>query len=242
MQREGLRAKDKIRKTKIKTDFIKYPEGSCLIEQGSTKVICSASIEEGVPSFLKGTGSGWITAEYSMLPRSCPSRILRDRLPRQVSGRFLEIQRLIGRVLRAVIDLEALGERTIWIDADVIQADGGTRCCSITGCFVALVEALKKLRKEGLIDKLPVKDFVAAVSVGIIDGNDLLDLSFSEDSKAEVDMNVAMTSRGKLIEVQSTVESGEGLTLSRMNDLIKLAKTGIDKLISIQKEVLKIKQ
>ena len=240
MQRNDLRAKDKIRKVNIKTNFMEYAEGSCLIEQGSTRIVCSASVEEGTPPFLRNTNSGWITAEYSMLPRSCPRRVIRDRKRLETSGRTLEIQRLIGRTLRAVVDLKALGERTIWIDADVLQADGGTRCASITGSFIALVEAFKKLRRDELIDKLPIKNFVAAVSVGIVDGENLLDLSFDEDSKAEVDMNVAMTDENKLIEVQATVENGEAFTLFNMNELVKLAEKGIEKLIAIQKDILKI--
>lgn len=239
MQRKDLRGKDKLRKVIIKTDFIEYAEGSCLIEQGDTKVICSATVEENVPPFLKDSGSGWVTAEYGMLPRSCPTRVVRDRKRGQVSGRTYEIQRLIGRVLRGAVDLEALGERTIWIDADVLQADGGTRCASITGSFVVLVEALKGLKKKGIFNKLPITDFVAAVSVGIVNGETLLDLTFEEDSKAEVDMNVAMTSQEKLIEVQATAEE-EPFSVVRMNELITLAKKGIKKLIDIQKETLKV--
>jgi ribonuclease PH len=240
MQREDLRARDKIRKVNIKTNFIEYPEGSCLIEQGNTKIVCTASVEESTPVFLRNTDSGWITAEYNMLPRSCPRRITRDRMRSQTSGRTLEIQRLIGRTLRSVVDLELLGKRTIWIDADVLQADGGTRCASITGSFVALVEALKKLRRDELIEKIPVNNYVAAVSVGIVEGENLLDLSFEEDSKAEVDMNIAMTDECNLIEVQATVEGGGGFSLSKMNELIKLSEEGINKLISIQKDILKV--
>lgn len=239
MQRKDLRGKDKLRKINIKTNFVKYAEGSCLIEQGDTKVICTATIEGSVPLFLKDSGSGWITAEYGMLPRSCAKRVMRDRRRGQASGRIYEIQRLIGRTLRAAIDLKALGERTILIDADVLQADGGTRCASITGSFVALIEALKRLKEEGAFNKLPINDFVAAVSVGIVNNENLLDLTFEEDSKAEVDMNVVMTAQDDLIEVQATAE-GEPFSLDRMNELITLAKKGIEKLISIQKEVLKL--
>ncbi|MCK5306005.1 MAG: ribonuclease PH [Candidatus Omnitrophica bacterium] len=240
MQRQGLRGTDKLRKVSIKTGFIKYAEGSCLIEQGNTKVICTATVEDGVPFFLRNTGSGWITAEYGMLPRSCLTRVKRDGRRGQTSGRTYEIQRLIGRVLRGVVELDKLGERSILIDADVIQADGGTRCASITGCFIALVEALKGLKKDEVFNKLPLTDFVAAVSVGIVRGGILLDLSYDEDSKAEVDMNVAMTSSGELVEVQATAE-GSSFSVNKMNELVRLAGTGIKKLISLQKEVLKIK-
>jgi len=240
MQRLGLRGYDKLRKVKINTNYIEYAEGSCLIEQGNTKVICTASVEESVPMFLKDTGSGWVTAEYNMLPRSCLSRVRREgRRGGGVSGRTQEIQRLIGRTLRGVVDLKVLGERTITLDADVIQADGGTRCASITGSFIALVEALKYLKKEKAFNKIPVSQYVAAVSVGIVKGKNMLDLVYEEDSKAEVDMNVAMTSSGELIEVQATAE-GAPFTIEKMNALIKLAQSGINELIEIQKGILKI--
>jgi ribonuclease PH len=201
---------------------------------GNTKVICTASVDENVPSFLKGTGSGWVTAEYGMLPRSCQTRINRDK----TSGRTYEIQRLIGRSLRAVVDMRSMGERTIWLDCDVIQGDGGTRTASITGSFIALVDALSKIKKQGLISVMPINDFVAAVSVGIIDNNFLLDLSFEEDSKADVDMNVVMTSEGKFIEVQGTAE-GRSFSREQMDKLIDLAKKGILDLIDIQRNLLK---
>jgi ribonuclease PH len=239
MSREGLRGYDKLRKVKIKTNYIKYAEGSCMIEQGNTKVICTASVEESVPPFLRDTGTGWVTAEYNMLPRSCTTRIMREGRRGSVSGRTQEIQRLIGRTLRGVVDLKALGERTVILDADVIQADGGTRCASITGSFIALIEALKYLKKEKAFNKLPVHQYVAAVSVGIIKGKNMLDLAYEEDSKAEVDMNVAMTSSGQLIEVQATAE-GAPFTIERMNALIKLAHKGINELIEIQKDILRI--
>lgn len=240
MQRENLRGKNKLRKTSIKTGFMDYAEGSCLIEQGNTKVICTASVEEGVPGFLRDTGTGWVTAEYGMLPRACKSRVIRDRRKGQTSGRTLEIQRLIGRSLRSVVELKELGERTIWLDADVIQADGGTRCASITGSFVALTEALKHIKKQGLIDRLPFTAMVAAVSVGIVDNELLLDLCFEEDSKAQVDMNVAATSEGELVEVQATAE-GFPFSRDKLDELLELAKTGITKLIDIQKEALNLK-
>lgn len=238
--RKGLRAKDKLRKIKIKPGFIEYAEGSCLIEQGNTKIICTATVDENVPSFLRDSGSGWVTAEYGMLPRSCVIRVAREGRRNRASGRTYEIQRLIGRVLRGVVDLKALGERTIWIDADVIQADGGTRCASITGSFIALVEALKTLKKNKVFNKLPINDFVAAVSVGVLKGEALLDLEFEEDSKAEVDMNVAMISSGELVEVQATAE-GKPFSLNKMNELLALAQKGIREIIDIQKEILKIK-
>ena len=239
MLRKENRGYDKLRKVKINTKYIKYAEGSCLIEQGNTKVICTASVEEIVPMFLRDTGSGWVTAEYNMLPRSCLSRIKREGRRGGVSGRTQEIQRLIGRTLRGVVDLKALGERTITLDADVIQADGGTRCASITGSFIALIEALKYLKREKAFNKIPVSQYVAAVSVGIVKGKNMLDLAYEEDSKADVDMNVAMTSSGQLIEVQATAE-GAPFTVERMNALIKLAHKGINELIEIQKDILKI--
>ena len=199
--RDDNRSNQGLRKVTIKKDFLKYAEGSCLIEVGNTKVICSASVEDGVPPFLRNTGKGWVTAEYGMLPRSCQSRIARESSRGKVGGRTQEIQRLVGRSLRAVVDMPALGERTIWIDCDVIQADGGTRAASITGAFVALADALKKIQKEGLVESLPLTDYVASVSLGIIDEKIILDLAYEEDSKAEVDMNVVMTGKGKFIEI-----------------------------------------
>lgn len=229
--RSDSRAPDKLRKISVTRNYIKYAEGSCLIELGNTRVICTASVEESVPQFLRGSLSGWITAEYSMIPRSCQKRILREKN----SGRTYEIQRLIGRSLRAVVDMSALGERTIWIDCDVIQADGGTRTASITGSFIALVDALHKIKKDGLIRGMPVKDYVAATSVGIVDGNLLLDLSYEEDSKAEVDMNVVMTGKGKLVEIQGTAER-EPFNKTQMDKMLVLAEKGIAQLADIQKE------
>ena len=234
MARLDGRETDKIRKVKITPDYIKYAEGSCLIELGNTWVICTASVEESVPQFLKGTGTGWVTAEYGMLPRSCQTRIPRMR----DSGRSREIQRLIGRSLRAVIALKDMGERTIWIDCDVIQADGGTRTASITGSFIALCLALDKLKKEGLIRKIPIKDFVAATSVGISGGDLLLDLSYAEDSRADVDMNIVMTAKGEFIEIQGTAER-KAFGKDQMDKMLVLAEEGVRELIEIQRAQLK---
>ena len=224
-----------LRPIKIKRNYLKHAEGSVLIEVGDTKVICSASIEERVPPFLRNTGKGWVTAEYSMLPRSTHTRTSRDR--GGGNGRAFEIQRLIGRSLRSVTDLNAFGERTIWIDCDVIQADGGTRTASITGAYVALVDAFRKMVKKGLIEKVPVKDSVAAISVGKVEGDVLLDLNYEEDSKAEVDMNVVMTGVGKFVEIQGTAEGGV-FTKKEMDELIKIAQRGIRVLTRIQKKSL----
>ena len=231
------RAPDKIRRVKITRNYIKSAEGSCLIEVGDTKVICTASVEERVPRFLRGLEEGWITAEYGMLPRATSDRSSREASRGRVGGRTHEIQRLIGRSLRAVVDLKALGERTVWLDCDVVQADGGTRTASITGAFVALVDALKWLKREGKITEWPIRDFVAATSVGIVDGKPLLDLTYEEDFRASVDVNVVMTGEGKFVEVQGTAEE-HPFTKSEMDKLIDLAKKGIEKLIAIQKEVL----
>ncbi|MGE5307502.1 MAG: ribonuclease PH [Deltaproteobacteria bacterium] len=234
MDRIDGRASDQIRKVKITRPFLKFAEGSCLIELGNTKVICSASVEESVPPFLRNTGNGWVTAEYGMLPRSCQSRIPRGK----DSGRTYEIQRLVGRSLRSVTNMKAFGERTIWLDCDVLQGDGGTRTAAITGSFIALVDALNKLKKSGYTAQIPVSDFVAATSVGIINGNPMLDLAYEEDSKAEVDMNVVMTGKGRYIEIQGTAErkpfSGE-----QMDKLLKLAHKGIEELVEIQRTILK---
>ena len=234
MIRQDGRGLDKIRKVQINRNYIKYAEGSCLIELGNTRVICTASIEESVPPFLKGTGTGWVTAEYGMLPRSCQTRIKRGK----DSGRVYEIQRLVGRSLRAICDMKPIGERTIWIDCDVIQADGGTRTASITGSFLALADALNKLKKDGLLNKIPVKDFVAATSVGIVNGDFLLDLAYEEDSKAEVDMNIVMTGKGEFIEIQGTAER-KTFNKEQADKLLTLAKKGIAELIDIQRNLLK---
>ncbi len=231
------RAFEQLRPVQITRNYIKYAEGSVLIEAGDTRVICTASIEDKVPPFLKGTGQGWVTAEYGMLPRSTHARSLRDSTRGRITGRTHEIQRLIGRSLRAVVDLEALGERTIWLDCDVIQADGGTRTAAITGGYVALVDALHYLVQKGQLEVMPLTDFVAAVSVGIVDGNLLLDLCYEEDRNAQVDMNIVMTGRGKLIELQGTAEQ-EPFSHESMSDLVDMAGQGILQLIEKQKQVL----
>jgi ribonuclease PH len=233
MTRIDGRGVDKIRKVTITRNYIKYPEGSCLIELGSTKVICTASVEETVPPFLRNSGTGWVTAEYGMLPRSCNSRIPRGK----DSGRTYEIQRLVGRTLRSVTDMKALGERTIWIDCDVIQGDGGTRTAAITGSFIALVDALQKLKKDGVINRVPVADYVAATSVGILDGNLILDLCYEEDSKAEVDMNVIMTGSGDFIEIQGTAER-KPFSKEKMDAMLELAKKGINELFIVQRKLV----
>ncbi|MBD3296048.1 MAG: ribonuclease PH, partial [Candidatus Omnitrophica bacterium] len=200
--RKAGRKSDSLRKINIKKGFIEYAEGSCLFETGHTKVICTASVEESVPPFMRGKGRGWVTAEYSMLPRSCQTRMPRESSRGKKAGRTYEIQRLIGRSLRSVTDLDSLGERTIWLDCDVIQADGGTRCASITGSFIAMCLALDNIREKGLLKAMPIREFLAAVSVGISGGQAFLDLDYSEDSRADVDMNVVMTSTGKFVEIQ----------------------------------------
>ncbi len=237
MAREDGRTNDQIRPVKITRGFIKYAEGSCLIEVGETKVICTASVEEKVPPFLKGSGTGWVTAEYGMIPRSCLTRNQREATKGQLGGRTMEIQRLVGRSLRSVVDLKSLGERTIWMDCDVIQADGGTRTASMTGAFVALVEAAAWLTKEQLIRKPVITDMLAAISVGIVNGETMLDLKYSEDSCAAVDMNVAMTSAGKYVEVQGTAE-GMPFSRERMNKMLDIAEAGIRQLFTIQRDVL----
>ena len=227
------RGNDKIRKVSITRNYIKYAEGSCLIEMGNTKVICTASVEDSVPPFLKGSGTGWVTAEYGMLPRYCQTRIPRGK----DSGRTYEIQRLVGRSLRAVTDMSKLGERTIWIDCDVIQGDGGTRTASITGSFIALVDALQKLKKDGLIREVPIRDYVSAVSVGKSNGNLLLDLCYEEDSRAQVDMNVIMTGSGEFIEIHGTAER-EPFSKEQMDEMLALAKKGIEELFAIQRKLV----
>jgi ribonuclease PH len=239
MMRKDNRPLNETRNIKIKTNFIKYAEGSCLIEVGNTKVICTASVEDGVPIFLRGKGAGWITAEYSMLPRSCDKRVQRESYRGKIGGRTHEIQRLIGRSLRSVVDMKKLGERTIWIDCDVIQADGGTRTASITGAFVALGLCLKYMKKKGVIKELPIISYVAAVSVGISGQSVLLDLDYDEDSKADVDMNIVMTSEGDFIEVQGTAE-GNPFSDAQMKSMIESAKKGIKQIIKKQKEALEI--
>jgi ribonuclease PH len=233
MRADGRR-KDQIRPAKITRDYIKHAEGAVLIEMGDTKVICTATLVPTVPPFLRGKGKGWITAEYGMLPRSSSERIPRESTRGRVGGRTHEIQRLIGRSLRAVADLEALGERTAWIDCDVIQADGGTRTASITGAFVALADAIRKQK----FDKMPLRDYVAAVSVGKVNGGLMTDLNYAEDSAADVDMNIVMTGSGRFIEVQGTAEQAPFAT-AEMNRLLGLAKKGIRELVALQKKALK---
>ncbi|HHN63940.1 MAG TPA: ribonuclease PH [Nitrospirae bacterium] len=236
MRRDG-RKNDEMRPVRITRNYLKTAEGSVLIEVGDTKVICTASIEERVPPFLKDTGRGWITAEYGMLPRSTSTRSMRESTTGRVGGRTQEIQRLIGRSLRSVVDLDLIGERTIYIDCDVIQADGGTRTASITGGFVALYDAMRFAVQNGIIERNPVKNMVSAISVGIVGGEPMLDLCYEEDYKAEVDMNVVMTGDGRFIEVQGTAE-GEPFTKETLNELLLLAEKGIKELIALQKEVL----
>jgi ribonuclease PH len=234
MRVDGRKA-DELRKIKITKNYLKSAEGSVLIEMGDTKVICTATVDKSVPPFLRGKGVGWVTAEYAMLPRSSAQRISRERS--KVGGRTHEIQRLIGRALRSVVDMNALGERTVLIDCDVIQADGGTRTASITGAYIALVEALQHIKAQEMIDQVPVTDYLAAISVGIVDGKPVLDLCYKEDSAAEVDLNLVMTGTGKIVEVQGTAE-GEPFSKAEMNKLIALGEKGIKALIKRQKEIL----
>jgi ribonuclease PH len=237
--RNDGRKEDEVRPLKITKDYLIHPEGSVLIELGQTKVICNVTIDDGVPNFIKGTGSGWLTAEYAMLPRATASRNMRDIIKLKQNARSVEIQRLIGRSLRMAVDLKKLGERTIIIDCDVIQADGGTRTASITGAFVALYDALKKRFDAGGLQEFPVKNFISAVSVGIVRGEALLDLCYLEDSAAEVDMNIIMTDKGEFIEIQGTGENA-GFTPTQLNDMIRLAKIGNEYIIAKQKETLGI--
>lgn len=238
MTRHDNRTVNELRPVQIENNYLMHPEGSVLITVGNTKVICTATIEDRVPGFLRGQGKGWITAEYSMLPRATEQRTRRESSAGKVGGRTMEIQRLIGRALRAVVDLEALGEKTVWIDCDVIQADGGTRTASITGAFVALTQAIAKMGEEKPFAKFPITDFLAATSVGkIAEIGAVLDLNYIEDSAAEVDMNIIMTGAGRFVELQGT---GEEATFSRadLNDLLDLGEQGIAQLIDIQKEAL----
>lgn len=233
MSRPNDRLNDEMRPLQMQAGFVKNPDGSVLMQTGNTIVLCSAMIEEKVPPFLKGTGSGWVTAEYSMLPASTESRTPREASKGKITGRTSEIQRLIGRSLRAVVDLQALGERTVWLDCDVLQADGGTRTASITGSFVALYLALHKLREQGLIKEIPIFDYVAATSVGIVNNTPILDLEYVEDSQAEVDMNVVMTGRGEFVEIQGTAE-GKPFSRQEMDELLALAEKGIKELMDLQ--------
>jgi len=237
MKRIDGRRADEMRPVSISPHYLRYAEGSALIQVGETKVICSATLEEKVPSFLKGSGKGWITSEYGMLPRSSAQRISRESSRGRVSGRTQEIQRLIGRSLRAVVDLKRLGERTIWIDCDVIQADGGTRTASISGAFVALALALGKAVEQGTLKVFPARDFVAATSVGIVEGDMLLDLNYHEDSRAEVDMNVVKTGAGRFVEIQGTAES-EPFVQEQLTELLEAGQKGVSEMVRHQSEVL----
>lgn len=237
MSRNDGRVPNQMRTVSIKKNFIKHAEGSVLIQVGNTKVICNASVENKVPPFLRDKNQGWVTAEYSMLPRSTHTRTPREASRGKVTGRTQEIQRLIGRSLRTVVDMEQLGERTIWIDCDVIQADGGTRTASITGAFIAMCLALKQLKKDKVIKTMPVKDYVAATSVGILEGKKLLDLDYSEDSIAEVDMNIVKTGSGGFVEVQGTAER-DPFSDKDLTALLSLASKGIKELVDLQKKTI----
>ena len=234
--RSNERSNDQLRKIEIVPNYIMHAEGSVLVSFGHTKVICTATIENKVPPFMRGQGKGWIAAEYSMLPRATHTRNIRESSRGKVGGRTMEIQRLIGRALRSAIDLEKIGERTILIDCDVIQADGGTRTASITGAMVALKLAIQKLVTAGTLKDTPIKHYIAAVSVGISKGEAILDLDYKEDSSADVDMNVIMTDEGKFVEVQGTGEEAT-FTQDELQAMLTLAKSGIEELIALQKEV-----
>ena len=238
MQRIDGRNYDELRPIQIIPGYQSFAEGSALIKLGKTHVLCSVSVEERVPPFLKGSGTGWITAEYAMLPRATVTRTQRDSIQGRVGGRNQEIQRLIGRSLRAVADMDALGERTLIVDCDVIQADGGTRTASITGAYVALRQAMEKLMHMGVISSLPLKSAVAATSVGIVNNNMMMDLCYDEDSQAGVDFNIVMTSKGEFVEVQGTAE-GKPFTRQSIGDLLSLAEKGIRQLFQAQQDVLK---
>jgi ribonuclease PH len=237
MQRTDGRQPNQLRPILITPGFLRFPQGSCLIEVGHTRVICTATVEEAVPQFLRDTGRGWVTAEYSMLPGSTGQRIVREASRGKVDGRTQEIQRLIGRSLRAITDMSKLGARTIWIDCDVIQADGGTRTASVTGAYVALALAIAKLRAEGLLASEPLVGSVAAVSAGMVGGAALLDLCYAEDSTAEVDMNIVMTGAGALVEVQGTAES-QPFSRARLEEMLELAAAGIGELTAAQHRAL----
>jgi ribonuclease PH len=231
------RSPHELRPTTLTPHFLLHAEGSVLIEVGRTRVICTASVEDRVPPFLRGTGKGWVTAEYGMLPRATSTRTTREAAAGKVGGRTMEIQRLIGRSMRAVTRLEDLGERTLWVDCDVIQADGGTRTASITGAFVALVLALDGLKKQEMLRSIPINDYVAATSVGIVGGMPLLDLAYEEDSKADVDMNVVKTGDGRFVEIQGTAET-EPFGANALASLLDLADRGINELVAKQREIV----
>ncbi len=237
MTRNDGRAPAELRPTRLSPGFLMHAEGSVLIEVGRTRVVCSASVEDRVPPFLRNSGKGWVTAEYGMLPRATTTRTQREATAGKVGGRTQEIQRLIGRSLRSVTRLAELGERTIWVDCDVIQADGGTRTASITGGFVALVLALERLRDAGVLRGIPIQDHVAATSVGVVDGIPLLDLAYDEDSRAEVDMNIVKTGDGRFVEVQGTAE-GPPFERRALEDLMELADSGIAELVRLQRTIV----
>ena len=237
MTRSDGRAPGRMRPAKISPGFLTYAEGSVLIEIGRTRVVCTASVEDRVPPFLRNSGKGWVTAEYGMLPRATSTRTQREATAGKVGGRTQEIQRLIGRSLRSITKLSEIGERTIWIDCDVIQADGGTRTASITGGFVALVLALQRMRDLGYIKAIPVQDYVAATSVGVVGGTPMLDLAYEEDSKADVDMNIVKTGDGRFIEVQGTAE-GPPFERKALDDLMELADAGIRELVALQRTIV----
>ena len=233
------RKKDQLRRIKMTRNYTKYAEGSVYIEVGDTKVLCNVSVEEKAPPFLKGTGQGWITAEYNMLPRATGTRKVRDIARLKVDGRSMEIQWLIGRALRSVVDLKALGERTLWVDCDVIQADGGTRTSAISGAFVAMVDAVNKLHKMRPFKVYPIRSFVAATSVGVVNEEKFLDLCYEEDSNAKVDMNIIMTNEGGVVEIQGTGEESP-FNRNELNELLDLGEKGIKQMIQAQKDVLKM--
>jgi ribonuclease PH len=235
--RPSGRSPDQLREISLTRHYTKHAEGSVLVEFGDTKVICTATIEDGVPRFLKGSGQGWITAEYGMLPRSTGQRMRREAASGRQGGRTMEIQRLIGRSLRAVVNMAALGERTVTVDCDVIQADGGTRTASITGGFVALVDATRKLRRDGVINRDPIHGYIASVSAGVYEGVPILDLDYAEDSNAETDMNVVMNDGGAFVEIQGTAE-GHAFRREELNVMLDLAAKGIRHLIERQREAL----
>lgn len=234
MKRRDGREFDQLRNIRVERDFIKYAEGSCLIEMGDTRVVCTASVDNSVPPFLRGSGQGWVTAEYGMLPRSTNNRIARDR----ISGRSMEIQRLIGRALRSAVDLKRLGDRTLWIDCDVIQADGGTRTASVTGGFIALVDCIFKLYRQKEIPEMCIDSLLGAVSVGSWQEDKILDLTFLEDSGADTDMNVAMKSNGEFIEIQGTAEK-KSFTRQDLDSFLDLARKGIEEILEIERSLFK---
>jgi len=237
VKRKDKRRADELRKVRLAKGVSKCAEGSALIEMGNTKVICTASVENRVPGFLKDTGKGWVTAEYALLPRSTPTRSPREASRGKLSGRTQEIQRLIGRSLRAVTDLDALGARTFWMDCDVIQADGGTRAAAVTGAYVALHEAARRLYEQDELERFPLREFVAAVSAGVVDGQVLLDLVYDEDAHAEVDLNLVLTSAHSIVEIQATAE-GAAFSQKRLQEMIQIARRGVAELIAIQRKVL----